>query len=125
MSLLTCFPESLLYCTLHCHSDKISLLNAASNGMKHIPGRRGTFLTTYYRTYRADWRSDNRLLPSILVFFFFFARFGFFARFSFDSLPRCRYSHLMNLKDRATGSFWFRLSFQIDLRGIWIDSFLF
>ena len=31
----------------------------------------------------------------------------------------------MNLKDRSTGSFWFRLSFQIDLRGIWIDSFLF
>ena len=26
-------------------------------------------LTTYYRTNRSDWRSDNRLLPSILVFF--------------------------------------------------------
>jgi hypothetical protein len=36
--------------------------------MKHISVRR--FVPdTYYRMYRADWRSDNRLLPSILVFF--------------------------------------------------------
>ena len=118
-SLLTCFPESLLYCTLYCLSDKISLLNAASGGMKHISARRGSFLTTYYR------QIGDRTIVSYLRywFFFFFARFWFFTRFSFDFYPDV--ATLINLKDRAAGSFWFRLSFQIDLKGFWLNSFLF
>ena len=106
MSLLTCFPKSLLNCTPYCLTSccKISLLNAASSGMKHISARCGSFLTTttHYRTDRADdWRSDNRLLPSILVFFFlFFLRFWFITRFSFDSYSDV--TTFINLKDRAS-----------------------
>jgi hypothetical protein len=99
MSLLTYFPESLLYCTLSLPIAWLRFLinffifterRHGSGGGKHISACCGSFLTTFNRMYRADWRSDNRLLPSILVFFF--ARFWFFTRFSFP-LPRCRYIH--------------------------------